>query len=142
MEAPDPDRLAFELNSVAIHLVRRMRRADATLGVTPSRLSALSVLVFGGPCSVTALADAEQVSQPTMSKLVAGLEEEGLVRRVPDRFDRRAVRLTPTAKGRRLMERGRRQRVERLSTELASLAPGERRTLAAATAILRRLEGR
>jgi DNA-binding MarR family transcriptional regulator len=136
----DVDALAAELNSIAIHLVRRLRQADTSLGVTPARLSALSVLVFGGPRGINALADAEQVAGPTMSKLVAGLERDGLVRRRADPHDGRAVVLTATAKGRRLMARGRRQRVARLATELAGLDPADRATLGGAAAILRRLE--
>ena len=112
------DELATELNSVAIHLVRRARRADVALGVTPARLSALSVLVFGGPRTMQELADAEQVAGPTMSKLVAALVADRLVRRDPDASDRRAVRLSATAAGKRLMERGRRARVELLAAEL------------------------
>jgi len=104
------------------------------------RVGELSVLVFGGPRGINALADAEQVAGPTMSKLVAGLEGDGLVRRRADPHDGRAVVLTATPKGRRLMERGRRQRVARLATELAALDAADRATLADAAAILRRLE--
>ena len=137
---PQTDQLAQELNSVAIHLVRRLRRADESLGITPARLSALSVLVFGGPRTLTELAAAEQVAGPTMSRIVAALESDGLIRRVPVSDDRRAFRLEPTAAGRRVMERGRRQRVERLAEELAALSAKERQTLAAAARILRGLE--
>jgi DNA-binding MarR family transcriptional regulator len=138
----DVETLATELNSVAIHLVRRLRRADQSLGVTAARLSALSVLVFGGPQRMQALADAEQVTGPTMSKIVAALEADGLVRRVPDRADARAVILSATARGRRLMEQGRRQRVERLAAELETLGRADRATLTRAATILRALEAR
>ena len=140
---PDPtDDLASELNSVAIHLVRRLRQTDTALGVTPARLSALSVLVFGGPRTMQELADAEQVAGPTMSKLVAALVADGLVHRAPDATDRRAVRLSATPAGRRLMERGRRARVERLAAELRALPAADRRTVASAVKILRGLEAR
>ena len=132
--------LAQELNSVAIHLVRRLRRADESLGVTPARLSALSVLVFGGPRTLTELAAAEQVTGPTMSRLVAALEADGLLRRSPLSNDRRAFLLEATPAGKRLMQRGRRQRVVRLAAELERLGPDDRRTLEAATRILRSLE--
>ena len=132
--------LAQELNSVAIHLVRRLRRADESLGVTPSRLSALSVLVFGGPRTLTDLAAAEQVSGPTMSRLVAALEAEGLVRRSAVPADRRASLLEATPAGKRLMHRGRLQRVARLSAELARLGRDDLRTLHSAVQILRSLE--
>ncbi len=136
----DMESLASQLNSAAIHLVRRLRRADESLGVTPARLSALSVLVFGGPSRISDLAAAEQVAGPTMSKIVAGLEAEGLVTRRPDPDDRRAVLITATARGRRLMERGRAQRVERLAAELASLPDPDIATLSRAARILRSLE--
>jgi DNA-binding MarR family transcriptional regulator len=138
----DVEALATDLNSVAIHLVRRLRRADQSLGVTAARLSALSVLVFGGPHSLRALADAEQVAGPTMSKIVGALERDGLVDRAPDPADARAVVLSPTTRGRRLMERGRRQRVERLAAELDTIGSNERATLARAVRILRSLERR
>lgn len=142
MVAPsrDVEALAGELNSVAIHLVRRLRRADESLGVTPSRLSALSVLVFGGPRRLQELAEAEQVAGPTMSKLVAALEADGLVTRRPDPSDGRAVVLSATPAGRRLMERGRRQRVERLAAELRGLPTADRVVLSRAATILRALE--
>lgn len=136
----DVDELASTLNSVAIHLVRRLRRADESLGVTPARLSALSVLVFGGPRSMRRLAEAEQVSGPTMSRLVAALEADGLVARTPDAADGRAVVLAATARGRRVMEKGRRQRVERLVAELERLPAADLDVLARAASILRSLE--
>ena len=138
--AASAEEIAFELNSVAIHLVRRLRRADESLGVSAARLSALSVLVFGGPCSINQLAAAEQVAGPTMSKLVAALEASGFVARAPDPSDARAVVLRPTSKGHALMERGRRQRVERLARELRNLPAKDLATLAQATEILRRFE--
>ena len=134
------EQLAQELNSVAIHLVRRLRKADESLGVTPARLSALSVLVFGGPRTLTELAAAEQVSGPTMSRLVAALESDGLVRRSPLPGDARAALLEATADGRRLMQRGRRQRVARLADELERLSVADQSTLSAAARILRQLE--
>lgn len=134
------DDVATGLNSAAIHLMRRLRRADESLGVTPARLSALSVLVFGGPRSISALADAEQVTGPTMSRIVAALVDAGLVERQPDPDDARAVILTATPAGRSLMERGRRQRVERLVRDLEGLADQEIGTLREAVGILRTLE--
>jgi DNA-binding MarR family transcriptional regulator len=134
------EELASGLNSVAIHLVRRLRRADAALEITSARLSALSVLVFGGPRSLSQLAGAEQVAGPTMSKIVAALEQAGLVKRTPDPADGRAVRLAATPAGVRLMERGRRGRVRQLTRELARLTPAQQDTLAQALAILRSLE--
>jgi DNA-binding MarR family transcriptional regulator len=139
-EPVDLEQLASELNSVAIHLLRRIRTADASLGVTPARLSALSVIVFGGPLSMTDLASAEQVAPPTMSKLVAALEHDGFVRREPDPRDGRAVRLIATRSGQRLMQRGRRLRIGRLTAELGTLSPADQAVLQRAAHILRALE--
>src|SRR2546425_11795543 len=69
---------ADRLHSAAIHLLRRLRVRDRESGVGPAQLSALSVLVFGGPRSLGELADAEQVRPPTMSRIVAGVERGAL----------------------------------------------------------------
>ena len=133
---------ADRLHSAAIHLLRRLRREDTATGLAPARLSALSVLAFGGPMSLTALAAAEQVKAPTMTKVVQALEEEGLVRREDNPDDRRGTVLAATAKGRRIMEEGRRRRIERLAADLASLPAADRETLRKAAGILERISGR
>ncbi len=143
MSSPEATRLetlARELNSVAIHLVRRLRVSDEALGVSSPRLSALSVLVFGGPCTLGELAAAEQVTAPTMSRTVAALEGDGLVERSAHPADGRAVRLDATRRGRRLMHRGGALREERLVRELAGRGERELRALERAAAILRELE--
>jgi DNA-binding MarR family transcriptional regulator len=112
--------VADRLHSAAIHLLRRLRVRDRESGIGPSRLSALSVLVFGGPRSLSELADAEQVRPPTMSRIVAGLENAGLVQRHATE-DRRKMRLVATAKGTRIMWAGRERRVELLAKALATL---------------------
>src|SRR5436309_8200470 len=106
--------VADALHSAAIHLLRGVRKEDERTGVGPARLSALSVLVFAGPMRLTELARIEQVKPPTMTKVIAGLEAGGLVRRRPDPGDARAVRLEATAQGTRLLQQGRRRRIRRL----------------------------
>lgn len=130
---------ARRLHSAAIHLLRALRRQDVASGVGPARLSALSVVVFGGPVTLGALAQAEQVRPPTMSRVVAGLERAGLVRREPDAADGRRAHIHATAAGRRLLERARDRRVDQLAGWLAGLAGGERAKVAAAVSILERL---
>ena len=115
---------ADRLHSAAIHLLRRVRARDRASGVGPAQLSALSVLVFGGPRSLGELAEAEQVKPPTMSRIVAGLERSGLVRRRATQ-DKRRVRLEPTARGARILQRGRERRVAALADALDTLEPGE-----------------
>lgn len=136
----NPRSVADRLHSAAIHLLRRLRREDEAMGLSAARASALSVLVFGGrPVTLGALARAEQVTAPTITRLIVGMERDGLVRRQPDDRDGRVVWLHATAKGARLLHAGRRRRIAALEAELAPLAPAERETLAAATAILERV---
>jgi DNA-binding MarR family transcriptional regulator len=92
-----------------------VRTVDSKSGLTASRLSALSVIVFGGPISISELAEAEQVRPPTISRLVKELEWEGLVSRQRDTRDRRVTRIRATSKGRRLLFEGRERRVARFS---------------------------
>ena len=93
--------VADRLHSAAIHLLRRVRAPDKQSGISPARLSALSVLVFAGPRTLSQLAAAEQVRPPTMSVIGKALEGDGLVARQPSKEDARAVILRPTAKGKR-----------------------------------------
>jgi DNA-binding MarR family transcriptional regulator len=132
-------RLATRLHSVAIGLLRNLRREDAASGLTAPRLSALSVLVFGGPCSLGALAAAEQVRPPTMTRLVTALEADGLVTRQPDPHDGRAILIAPTAAGIQLLEAGRDRRVAALIGQLETLPGEERAVLARAVEILESL---
>ena len=131
--------IADRLHSAAIHLLRRLRRQDDAMGLTPARASALSILVFGGPATLTTLARAEQVSAPTMTRLVLGMERDGLVRRAADEHDGRVVWLQATAKGTRLLHEGRRRRVAALAEDLDTLSASERVTVAAAADILERM---
>src|SRR5918992_5663788 len=106
--SPDTKRAADRLHSAAIHLLRLLREEDVASGVSAARLSALSVVVFAGPVTLGRLAAAEQVRPPTITGVVSGLERDGLVRRRPDRRDRRVQWVDATAKGRRVLSRARR----------------------------------
>ena len=134
----DLSSLAGDLHSAAIRLLRRVRREDEAVGLSAARLSALSVIVFGGPVRISALARAEQVQTPTMTPIVAALERDGLITREVDPSDARAVILRATAKGSRLMAEGRRLRVANLAEALRPLDADERATLRKAAAILHR----
>jgi len=130
--------LADRLHSAAIHLLRRVRRVDEATGLSASRLSALSVIVFAGPIRISALASAEQVRTPTITPMVAALERDGLVTREPDASDARAALLRATPKGARLMAEGRARRVAALAAELDALSAADRAILERAVAILER----
>lgn len=137
--ATPPEAVANRLHAAAIHLLRTLRRQDTALGVGPAKLSALSVLVFGGPRSVGALARAEQVRLPTMSRLVAALEREGLASRTADPEDGRASIVRATFKGRRVLLRGRANRTADLARRLETLTPADRETVARAADLIERL---
>ena len=130
--------VADHLHSAAIHLLRKLRVRDRESGIGPSQLSALSVLVFGGPRSLGELADAEQVRPPTMSRIVVGLENAGLVRR-QSTDDKRRVRLEPTAKGTKILQEGRMRRVDSLARALQALGPAELQQLGEAVKLIQNL---
>ena len=131
--------VADRLHSAAIHLLRRVRQQDVAGGLTGPRLSALSVVVFAGSLTIGALATAEQVRPPTMTRLVAALEEAALVVRQPSAADRRAVMVQATPAGHRLLQEGRTRRVAALAGQLAALPSAELAMLRQAAEILDRL---
>ena len=144
--APRPDSvtdLADRLHSAALHLLRRVRREDERTGLGPARLSALSVVVFGGPLRISALARAEQVRVPTMTPIVAALERDGLITREADPADARATLVRATPRGARLMAEGRARRVAAVAGMLRDLSSRERASVASAVEVLeRRIGGR
>jgi len=131
--------VADRLHSAAIHLLRSVRRQDRRAGVGPARLSALSVLVFGGPRTAGELATEEQVRPPTMTRIVAGLVSDGLARRRPHAIDRRVVRLEATAKGRQLLERSRERRIAHLAARIATIPSRDRALLLRAAGLMERV---
>lgn len=137
-DATRVERVADRLHSASIHLLRRVRRRDDEAGVTAPHLSALSVLVFGGARTLGELAAAEQVTPPSMTRIVRNLEADGLVAREVDAADRRVFRVRATDVGRRVLEDGRRRRIASLAERLQSLTPDELATLEAAAELIER----
>ena len=131
--------VADRLHSAAIHLLRRVRKQDIATGEGPARLSALSVLVFGGAKTLGGLAAAEQVKPPTMSRIVAGLARSRLVEITSDPQDARRMHIRATAKGIRLLQKGRQLRIAYLAAHLDTLAPAELAQLGQAVEILQRV---
>ena len=127
---------ADRLHSAAIHLLRSVRVQDAESGIGPARLSALSVLVFGGPMTLGQLASAEQVKPPTMTRIVDGLERSGLAERTSVPSDARRIRIRATAKGSRLLQAARERRVTSLAWLLNSLDHGALSLLQKAAGII------
>ncbi len=117
---------ARALHSGAIHLLRGLRDVDRLSGLTPARLSALSVLVFGGPCSLGRLARTEGVAGPTMTRIVDGLEAAGLARRTPHPDSARSVLICATDDGIALMHDAAERRLD-LIAEALQLVSDEQR---------------
>jgi DNA-binding MarR family transcriptional regulator len=130
---------ARDLNSGAIHLLRAMGKVDAEAGLTPARLSALSVVVFGGPVPLGRLARIEGVTSPTMSRLVDALEEAGLAVRQEHPDSDRMVLVSPTDEGRALMLGAAERRADVIVTAMRGLSADERRVLREAAPLLNRL---
>ena len=131
---PERD-VADRLHSAAIHLLRRVRRSDPLTGVSAAQLSALSVLM-GGPRTVGEMAAAEQVRPPTMSTLVAEMERLGLVRRSRDPADARVARIEMTAKGRRVLAKGRELRIADIERRVRRLRPEQVASVREAVSII------
>jgi DNA-binding MarR family transcriptional regulator len=133
-----PFEVADALHSAAIHLLRRLRVQDLASGIGPAKLSALSVLVFSRRAlSLAELADAEQVKNPTMSRLVAAMEHDGLVSTTASREDARAMEIRPTKKGERLLLAGKERRVNSLAKVLHDLDQSELSQLERSIGLLR-----
>jgi DNA-binding MarR family transcriptional regulator len=130
------EELADRLHSAAIHLLRRVAAVDGRTGLSPARLSALSVVVYGGPLSMTALSRAERVSAATISSTVAGLETAGLVTRYRAPGDGRTVMVRTTDRGRQVLVEGRQRRVAQLAAGLAGLPATDRDALERGVAVL------
>jgi DNA-binding MarR family transcriptional regulator len=128
--------IADRLHSASIHLLRFARQQDPLSREGPARLSALSVLVFGGPMTLGQLAAAEQVKPPTMSRIVAGLKRSGLAKVSADIGDARRIRVSVTDKGERLLQEARQRRILVLSEVLGGMKETELSVLRDATKII------
>ena len=130
--------MANELNTTAIHALRAARVADAVSGLSPERLSLLSVLVYAGPRTMSELAVAEQVTPPAITRIVSALEEDGLVTRTPVEGDRRSTRVSTTEQGRAVLEAARGRRIDALSRLLRGATADELELVSRALAVVRR----
>lgn len=131
--------LAVLLRDALTRLNRRVRQSRPVGDLTATQLSALVSLDLAGALTPRELADAEGVRPPTMTKIVAKLEDRGLVQRTPHPTDRRQVILATTQEGRDKLARIRRAREEWLAQRLAELTADEREVLRQAAEILRQV---
>lgn len=134
-----PEQLTVRLHDAITRLNRRLRQERPVGDLTATQLSALTSLRLRGALTPRELADTERVQPPTMTKIVAKLEERGLVQRSPHPTDGRQVLLSPTEEGLGTLVFYERARDEWLAARLADLTPDERDTVARAASILERL---
>ena len=129
------------LRAVIGRLSRRLRPTPTAraAGLTPTRTSVLLTVMREGPIRVSDLAEAEGINPTQLSRAIAHLVDAGLVERAADEGDRRAAWLKPTAAGRKLTERIRRERTDALNVALEGLAPDERERIVTALSALEHL---
>jgi len=138
MSSRDGARTIERFHHLAIRLLRTLRAVDEAHGFAGPRASALSVLVFRGPQSLGALAAAEGVRPPTMSRLVKAMQAEGLVRTAAAPRDQREIRIAASALGRRRMLAGRARRLEAIGKMLRGASAAEMQALATVANLLER----
>jgi DNA-binding MarR family transcriptional regulator len=130
--------VAARLRLAVMRLARRLRQ-EAEPGITPSQLAALSSIARLGPLTLGALSSVERVRPPTMTRIVAGLEEAELVTRRADPNDRRVAHVALTPKGQRFVHRSRTRKDAYLAARMRSLDADDLATLDAAAAIVERI---
>jgi DNA-binding MarR family transcriptional regulator len=118
--------LASQLRPALLRLTRIVRNQRVDMSVTLTQLSAMATLRTHGPMSAGELANCERVQPPSMTKVLANLEERGLVRRDVHPTDRRQAVLAITPAGEALLDSERRSRDAWLTRQLATLTPDER----------------
>jgi DNA-binding MarR family transcriptional regulator len=131
--------LASDLRVGVARLARRLRQEGAGEDTTPSQLTALATLYHRGPMTPSELAAAERVKPPSMTRIVAALEDRGLVTREPSPIDGRVVLVVVSDAGRRAHEEYQKRRDEWLTRQLATLSPDERDVLAQGARLIERL---
>jgi DNA-binding MarR family transcriptional regulator len=135
--------LASAMRISVSRLARRLRAERLAKGLEPglsdTQFAALAALERHGDMTPGELADHEKVQPPSMTRVIALLEERSLVKRGPHATDRRQVVLTVTESGRAVVLQSRRLREAWLAQRLHELTPQERATLRAAAPILEKL---
>jgi DNA-binding MarR family transcriptional regulator len=130
--------LAARLRLAITRTARRLRQ-EAGTDLGPSGAAALATIERHGPLAPSELADRERIKRPTAARILARLEEDGLVSRVADPEDRRAAIVSITAPGRALLRRLRARKTAYLARRLGELDPAEVAALERATEVLERM---
>lgn len=131
--------LASALRVSLARLTRRLRRQAAAHTLTPTQFATLAGVERHSGITPGALAELEKVQPPSMTRVIAGLVERGLVARTPHPTDRRQVTVSVTEAGSALLKEERRQKEAWLVKRLKELTPEERAVLRQAAPILEKL---
>jgi DNA-binding MarR family transcriptional regulator len=137
----DPQTLeetAAHLRLVINRAARRMRQ-EAGTEMRPSRASALVTVELHGPLTPSELAEIEAVKRPTATRILRGLEGEGLIERTPDPNDGRSALISITAEGRERLRRLRRRKNAYLARRMRGLDAGDVVSLERSAQILEQL---
>ena len=137
----DTAELASRLRIAVARVNRRARQEGVTSGddITASKLAALATVEKHGPITLGDLAAFEQVQPPSMTRIVARLEEQGYVVREPDADDKRVVRVRVTPNGIEVLAAMRTRRTAFLAQRVERFTDEERAALAAAIPLLERI---
>jgi DNA-binding MarR family transcriptional regulator len=130
--------LAGHLRLVIVRAARRLRQ-EAGVELSPSLTAALSTVGRHGPLTPSELAARERIQRPTATRVLARLEDMGLIARTPDPHDRRSSLVAATAAGRALLDELRTRKTAFLAERLERLGPEERAALDRAADILERM---
>jgi DNA-binding MarR family transcriptional regulator len=133
-----PTTLGSQLRLVILRLGRRLRQ-QAVGEVTPSQLSALSTVAKRGELTLGELAAIERIAPPSMTRIAARLEDQGLLERRADTSDRRVARVAVSGAGQALLDETRTRRDAFLSNRLQQFSDEERALLERAVPLLEKL---
>ncbi|GLW11889.1 MarR family transcriptional regulator [Microtetraspora sp. NBRC 13810] len=131
--------LASALRVSLARLNRRLRRQSAVGALTPTQLAVLAAVERHSAITPGELAELEKMQPPSMTRVVAVLDQRGLITRTPHPTDRRQVSLGVTEQGSALLKEERRRKEAWLTQRLKELTPEERSVLRAAAPILEKL---
>ncbi len=123
------NQLANRLHSLSIHLLRDARKNDVETGLTPQRLSLLSILVYVGDKTINQLAKMEQVSAPAITRNIKSLEKMAYITKTRKKQDKRIVLVSATQKSRETLEKARKARIERIADIIRQLEPSKQQEL-------------
>ena len=130
--------VAARLRLAITRTARRLRQQAGT-DLSPSQASALATIERRGPLTPSELAEVERVQRPTATRIVARLEDSGLVTRAHDPSDGRVSLISASAEGRALLRRLRTRKDAYLAQRLRDLDPADAEALERAAAILERM---